>query len=95
MITGNDVYNMIMRPEGKSVLSSIWIYKNKFTKQGSWFVSERIYYGMTYSNEQTNFSNKAEVYIEQRTTCADKALYELRRHPKISTSSYTRSLKIT
>ena len=52
---GNDVYDMVQRPEEKSVVSSIWIYKNKCTKQGLWFVSERIDYGMTYSIDQTHF----------------------------------------
>ena len=55
----NDVYDMVSRPEGKSVVSSIWIYKNKCTKQGSWFVSERIYYGMTYSIDQTHFFGRS------------------------------------
>ena len=69
MIMGNDVYDMVLRPEGKFVVSSIWIYKkNKFTKQGLWFVSERIDYGMTYSINQTRFFNELKVYIEQRTT---------------------------
>ena len=77
----NDVYDMVPRLEGKSVVSSIWIYKNKCTKQGSWFASERIDYGMTYSIDQTHFSSEVEVYIEQRTTCTEYALYELGRHP--------------
>ena len=46
---GNDVYDMILIREGKSVMYSIRIYKNKYTKKGSWFVSKIIYYGMTYS----------------------------------------------
>ena len=46
---GNDVYNMISRHKGKYVVSSIWIYKNKCTKQCSWFALERIDYDMTYS----------------------------------------------
>ena len=46
---GNDVYDMVPAPEGKFTVSYIWIYKNKYTKKGSWFVSERIDYGMTYS----------------------------------------------
>ena len=65
----NDVYDMISRHKGKYVASSIWIYKNKCTKQGSWFASERIDYGMTYSIDQTYLSSEVEVYIEQRTTC--------------------------
>ena len=73
---GNDVYDMVPRPEGKFVVSSIWIYKNKCTKQGLWFVSKRIDYGMTYSIDQTHFSSEVEVYIEQRTTCIEYALYE-------------------
>ena len=77
----NDVYDMVLRPEGKSVVSSIWIYKNKYIEQGSWFVSERIYYGMTYSIDQTCFSSEVEVYIEQRTTCIEYALYKLRKNP--------------
>ena len=55
---GNNVYDMVLRPEGKSVVSSIWIYKNKCTKKGLWFVSEIIVYGMTYSIDQTHFSSR-------------------------------------
>ena len=51
---GNDVKAMILRLEVKYVVSSIWIYKNKYTKKYSWFVSERIEYGMTYSIDQTH-----------------------------------------
>ena len=46
---GNGVYDMISINKGKYVVSSIWIYKNKCTKQGSWFASEIIDYDMTYS----------------------------------------------
>ena len=45
----NDVYDMVSRPEEKFIVSSIWIYKNKCTKNGLWFVSEIKYYGTTYS----------------------------------------------
>ena len=55
---GNDVYDMILRPKGKSVVSSIWIYKNKYTKKCSWFVLERIDYSMTWSYEPTHFSSR-------------------------------------
>ena len=54
----NDVYDMASRLEWNSVVSSIWIYKNKSTKKGSWFASERIDYGMIYSIGQTHFSNR-------------------------------------
>ena len=64
MIMRKDVYDMVSRPEGKSVVSSIWIYKRKCTKQGLWFVSERIDYGMTYSIDQKHFSSEVEVYIK-------------------------------
>ena len=50
---------MVPRPEGKSVVSSIWIYNNKCTKQDLWFVSERIDYGMTYSIDQTHFFSRS------------------------------------
>ena len=50
-------------------------------KERLWFVSERIEYCMTYSIDQTHFSSEAEVYIEQRTTCAEKTLYKLKMHP--------------
>ena len=56
LIMRNDVYNMISRHKGKYVVSSIWIYKNKCTKQGSWFASERI--DIVYW----------PVYIKHRTT---------------------------
>ena len=55
----NDVYDMVPRPEGKFAVSSIWIYKNKSTKQVSWFVLERIDYGMTYSIDQTHFFSRS------------------------------------
>ena len=55
---GTDVYDMVSRLEGKSVMSSIWIYKNKCTKQSLWFASERIDYGMIYSIDQTYFSGR-------------------------------------
>ena len=56
---GNDVYDMVPRPERKSVVSSIWIFNNKYTKQSPWFVSEIIDYGMTYSIDQTHFSSRS------------------------------------
>ena len=49
---GNDVYDMISRHKRKYIVSSIWIYKKKCTKKGSWFASERIDYDMTYSIDQ-------------------------------------------
>ena len=49
---GNDVHDMISRHKGKYIVSSIWIYKNKCTKKGSWFSSERIDYDMAYSIDQ-------------------------------------------
>ena len=62
-------------------MSSIWIYKNKYTKQGSCFVLERIYYGMIYSIDQTHFSSEAEVYIEQRNTCVEKDFVRAQKVP--------------
>ena len=56
---GNYVYDMVPRPEGNSIVSSIWIYKKKYTNKGSWFGSERIEYGMAYSIDQKNFSNRS------------------------------------
>ena len=55
----NDVYVMVLRPEGKFVVSSIWIDKNMYTKQFLWFVPERIDYGMTYSIDQTHFFSRS------------------------------------
>ena len=81
LIMGNDVYDIVPRLKVNSVVHSIWIYKNKYMKQGSWFVLERIDYGMTYSIDQTHLPSVVEVYIIQRTTCKEYALYELRRHP--------------
>ena len=46
---GNYVYDMVPRPKGNSIVSSIWIYKNKCTKKGSWFSLEIIDYDMIYS----------------------------------------------
>ena len=68
---GNDFYDMVPRLEGNFVVSSIWIYKNKYTNQGLWFVSKIIDYGMTYSIDQTHFSSKVEVYIKQSSTYAE------------------------
>ena len=62
----NDVQDMIPRPKEKSVVSSIWIYKNKCTKQGSWFFSERIDYGMTYSIDQYISSIEPPVQNEEQ-----------------------------
>ncbi len=62
---GNDVYDMISRHKGKYIVSSIWIYKNKCTKQGSWFASERIDYDMTYSIDQYISSIEPPVQNEE------------------------------
>ena len=35
MIIGNDVYDMVPKPEGKSIVSSIWIYKIEHVADGS------------------------------------------------------------
>ena len=56
---GNDVYDMVPRHEGKFIAYSIWIYKNKCTKQGLWFVSERIDYGGTYSIDQIHLFSRS------------------------------------
>ena len=50
---------------GKYVVSSIWIYKNKCTKQGLWFASERIDYDMTYSINQYISSIEPPVQNEE------------------------------
>ena len=62
---GNDVYDMISRHKGKCVVSSIWIYKNKCTKQGSWFALQRIDYDMTYSIDQYISSIEPPVQNEE------------------------------
>ena len=62
---GNDVYDMISRHKGKYVVSSIWIYKNKCTKQGSWFASKRIDYDMTYSIDKYMSSIEPPVQNEE------------------------------
>ena len=89
----NDVYNIISRPEGKSIVSSIWIYKNKCTKQGSWFVLERIEYGMIYSIDQTHFPSRgiyrAEYhlyrvcFVRDQKTPIEKHIQELDRSPRV------------
>ena len=56
---------------------------------------EGLDYGMTYSIRQSHVSSKVEVFIEQRTTSAQKDLYKFKRNPYISTFSYIRSLNIT
>ena len=90
MIMRNDVYDMVPRLGGKSVVSSIWIYKNKCTEQGLWFVSERIDYGMTYSTDHTHFFSRS-IYREKIHLCKigfvraqkepiDKHMQELEDH---------------
>ena len=84
---------MILRPEGKYVVSSIWIYKNKYTNKGSCFVSERIYYGITYSIDQTHFSNrsiyraKSHLYriafVRAQKAPIDKHIPALERSPRV------------
>ena len=51
------------------------VYKARFV-----VYLRKVDYGMTYSIDETHFSSEAEVFIEQRATCAEKTLYELRRH---------------
>ena len=53
------------RHKMKYVISSIWIYKNKCTKQGSLFSSERIDYDMTYSIDQYISSIEPPVQNEE------------------------------
>ena len=62
---GNDVYDMISRHKGKYVVSSIWIYKNKCTKRGSWFSPERIDYDIIYSIDQYISSIETPVQNEE------------------------------
>ena len=49
----------------KYIVSSIWIYKNKCTKQGSWFSSERIDYDMTYSIDKYISSIESAIQNEE------------------------------
>ena len=65
MITGNDVYDMILRHNRKYIVSSIWIYKNKCTKKGSWFSLERIDYDMTDCIDQYTSSIETPVQNEE------------------------------
>ena len=66
---GNDVQDTVLRFEGKSIVSFIWIYKNEYTTKVRGFSQkEGVYYGMTYSIDQTHFSSEVEVYIKQTTT---------------------------
>ena len=84
---------MSRRPKGKSVVSSIWIYKNKYTNQGSWFFSKRIDNGMTYSINQTHFPSRS-IYQEKNHMCIigfvraqqapiNKHIQELERSPRV------------
>ena len=92
---GNDVQDMILTPEGKFVVSSIWIYKNKYTNKGSWFVTERIYYVMTYSIEQTHFSSRSIYreknhlyricFVRAQKEPIEKHIQELERSPRVMT----------
>ena len=92
MIMRNDVYDMVLRPEGKSVVSSIWMYKNKCTKKGLWFVSEIIDYGMTYSIDQTHFFSRSIYqaknhlyricFVRAQKAPIDKHIWELDRSPR-------------
>ena len=62
---GNDVYDMISRHKGKYVVSSIWIYKNKCTKQSSWVSFEIIDYDMTYSIDKYMSSIEPPIQNEE------------------------------
>ena len=62
---GNDVYDMILRHKWKYIVSSIWIYKNKSTKQGLWFALENIDYDMTCSIDQYILSIESLVQNEE------------------------------
>ena len=89
----NDVYDMVPRLKGKFIVSSIWIYKNKCTKQGLWFASERIDYGMTYSIDQTHFSSsgiyraKNHLYricfVRAQKALIEKHIQELGKSPRV------------
>ena len=60
---GNDVYDMISRHKGKYVVSSIWIYKNKCTKQRFMIClrKNRLWHDILYW----------QVYIKHRATCTE------------------------
>ena len=74
-------------------MSSIWIYKKKCTKQGSWFVSERINYGMTYSIDQTHFFSRSIYqaknhlyricFVRAQKAPIEKHIQELDRSPRV------------
>ena len=84
---------MVLRPEGKFVVSSIWIYNNKCTKQGLWFVSEIIDYGMTYCIVQTQFSSRGIYraknhlyricFVRAHKEPMEKHIQELDRSPRV------------
>ena len=90
---GNDVYDMVPRHEGNFVVSSIWIYNNKYTKQFSWFVSETIDYGMAYSINQKHFSSRSIYqaknhlyrigFVQAQKTPIEKHIQELERSPRV------------
>ena len=60
---GNDVYDMIKRHKWKYIISSIWIYKNKCTKQRFMIClrKNRLWHDKLYW----------PVYIKHRTTCTE------------------------
>ena len=105
---GNDVQDEVLRPKGNFIVSSMWIYKNKYTKQGLWFLSKRgsrlwkdilqcldklaRWYNQSRMEDQSTYKNWDSL---QRLSCAQKYLYKIRRNPWNRTYSYMRSLRIT
>ena len=74
-------------------MSSIWIYKNKCTKQGLWFVSECIEYDMTYSIDQTHFFSRSIYqannhlyricFVQAQKAPIEKNIQELETSPRV------------
>ena len=57
---------------------SKWQHQGIQSKVRGFSQKEGVDYGMTYSIEQTHLWSELEVYIEQRTTYAQKDLHELK-----------------
>ena len=84
---------MVSRPEGKSVVSSICIYKNKCTKQVLWFVSEILDYDKAYSIDQTHFFSRSIYqaknhlyricFVRAQKAPIEKHIQELERSPRV------------
>ena len=90
---------MVSRPEGKSVVYSIWIYKIQHAVDDNIMGYKEIFVAWGFSwkegiDYEETFAATRKTHDKKNHVCKwKKALYELRRHPWDNT--YMMSLKIT